>query len=235
MGSLFAIAAVFPVTMMLVEGCGSDSFTAAPSTDGGNEGATTDAAALQDGSGPTLDGCVKAPTASDPTLQPFCDAFAEISSRCNDCDPCRQANANSCEAFGSALSAAMQRGVVACKDQIECSQFESQSGLPSNPCVAAYIVDAGPTPAQVSAATAYCGNCPAAADSGVDYCDSYFGGGDAGGIGGITLVSSDAIAAKIAQNCNGCLPADYVLICSLELEFCPVATKNHCPNSGLCQ
>src|ERR1700690_4139306 len=111
--SLLTIAAVISSATAIVEGCGSDSFTGTPSTDGGaNDGASTgDATPPQDAGGPVVDACVKPPSVATEE-QAFCDAYAEISTRCIDCLPCRQTNANGCEALGAALSAPLRDGIV---------------------------------------------------------------------------------------------------------------------------
>jgi hypothetical protein len=235
--SLIAISAVFSGAFAIAEGCGSDSFTSSPSTDGGGEGsAATDAsqdAGPQD-SGPSVvvDACVKPPTAADLSLQPFCDAYAEISSRCLDCASCRQSNATACEGLGATLSASLRSGIVACKDTIACSALESQVGFVQDSCVVAHLLDGGVTNTQILAQTTYCTTC--GGDAGTpEYADceqNYFGQPDGGSNapGAIVLVSSDDVASAIKKNCGNC--AGYGG-CSV-FYFCIGAGKDTCTGSN---
>lgn len=240
--SLIAISAVFSSAFAIAEGCGSDSFTAMPSTDGGTEGSVGETDAASDAKSPSdaapadVDACVKPLTAADPTLQPFCNAYADISTRCLDCAGCRQTNENGCEALGGALSGPLRDGIVACKDTIACDALESQVGFVQDPCVVAHILDGGLTPAQSAAQAAYCTKCggDAGTQERADCPANYFGQSDggSGAPGGITLVASDDVATAITNGCGNC--GDYEL-CTV-FYFCFAAGKDTCPNSNaLCK
>jgi hypothetical protein len=172
---------------------------------------------------------VKPPTAADPSLQPFCEAYAEISTRCIDCLPCRQTNANGCEALGAALSAPLRDGIVACKDTIACSALESQVGFVQDPCVVAYILDGGVTNTQIQAGATYCAKC--AGDAGTpEFADceaNYFGLADGGpnAPGSLTLVASDDVATTITKDCTSCDVAGGYGLCTV-LYFCSAAGKD---------
>jgi len=230
-----AISAVFAVATMA---CGSDAFTAAESTDGGGDAATSSDGGSTDGNSPQLDGsqgCITPPP-SKPALAdeiPFCNAYAEISSRCGACEACRQENANSCSTLGSALSTAFRDGITACKDVVTCDQFIQVSTLGTNPCVTAFVLDGGATDAQLLAREGYCENC--AGDAGLENCrQNYFGLTDGGpGLGGLMLVASDDIANNVARTCSTTCGAGLYVFCELG-QFCNSAGKDHCGQSTLC-
>ena len=186
--------------------CGSDSFTPGPSTDGGNDDGST----TVDSGGPTGDAgaggdsavstdCIKPPT-SQPGNVAFCAAFAAISSRCGQCEPCRLQNANNCDKLGSGLSDAFKNGIAACQDQIDCDEFSNQAAMATNPCVLARIADAGLTEHQKLTQLAYCQNCsPDGGGPYFDNCVHYFSDADGGaGIGAGVIVESDDVADKTA-------------------------------------
>jgi hypothetical protein len=240
-GSLLAIAAVLPLAVMIAEGCGSDSFTAKPSTDGGDEdSATIDVATGPQDSGlPVADACVKPPNVAASEVD-FCAAFAAISTRCLDCDPCRQVNANQCDKFGEALSDPLRNGIIACQDTIACSAFESQVGLATDPCVINWIFDAGPTPAQLAVRDDYCTACikDGGADAMADCQEQYFGQPDGGvGVGSLAFIATDSVASSMAT-CGGagtCNTLDYYSGCTAG-KFCMALGKDTCPSSkALCK
>jgi hypothetical protein len=241
--SLFAITVCLVTGSAIVEACGSESFTSSPSTDGGND-STTDAAAdgqAQD-SGPStdVDACIKPPTTADSELQPFCNAYAAISSRCGDCESCRQTNANGCEPLGGSISTPLQNGIIACKDTIACDALESQVGFVYDPCVVGYILDGGVTSAQSQAQQAYCAKC--AADGGAaeanECLQNYFAfvDGGSGAPGVLTLVASDDVANNIKSGCPSYCDGAYVGCTALVFCASVGAGKDSCPNSNsLCK
>ena len=227
--SAFWICGVFFGAAAIHAGCGSDSFTADTSTDGGSgdgDSARADAAA-DTGPGP----CISAPTTVPPNEAAFCNAFAAISSRCNACQDCQKENAASCATFGDQLSDAFKAAIVACASEIDCADFEAQAPLAQDPCVSAYVFDAGPTSAQIAAKDAYCMGC-SDAGSGSANCAGYFGSPDAGGIGSIVFFSSDSVATAVATQCGSCDGLTYP-ICE-GLKLCAGIPKDQC-GKGLCK
>ncbi|MGH7328462.1 MAG: hypothetical protein ACREJX_08940, partial [Polyangiaceae bacterium] len=145
-------------------------------------------------------GCISPPTG--PAIDAaFCSAFAAISSRCNACADCQKENAASCATFGDQLSIPFRNAIVACSDEIDCAAFETQVQLVQDPCVAAYVFDAGPSSYQLAAKTAYCDNCADASVNGAQNCASFFGQPDASGIGTVVLFGSDIVSGDIANGC----------------------------------
>lgn len=220
--------------------CGSDQFTAGQSTDDGGTGGGPDGASVGD-SGSASDAgdagtaCI-VPPAGDLGETAFCQAYAAIATRCLDCDPCWQVNANNCGVYGKGLSDAFKNAIVTCQGQIRCDEFESQVGMVSNTCVQPYFLDAGVTTAQLAAAGSYCDVCTDAGMAAGASCPSFFQSSDGdGGFGDLVLLSSDPLVDKIDTDCDkasACSPAGF-FVCST-ISFCGSIPKDVC-KKGFCK
>ena len=232
---LACICSSFFVVSAIDAGCGSDSFTSDVSTDAGSDSASStetgggdDSAAADTGPGPWISASFDATSERGRVLQRVRGDFEPLQR----VRGLPKENAASCATFGDQLSDAFKAGIVACANEIDCADFENQSALAQDPCVAAVVFDAGPTAAQVDAKNAYCGNCADASVTGADYCARYFGAPDAGSIGSIVLFSSDSVATTIAGACGSCDILTYT-ICS-GTKLCSGVPKDQC-GKGLCK
>lgn len=217
-----------------VEACSSDTFTAAPSTDGGGaEGSTPADSGANDG-GDAGQGCLLAPVATAGE-KAFCDFYAAAYSRCGDCEPCRQADVNNCIALGDALSEDFKTAVIGCAAHETCAEIEKLD-FGTNDCVQAALALAPPSAAQAAAKDAYCTDCADAGPNAVEGCNHFFVAGDGGmgaGVGAFVFILNDTAAAKIEADCTGsCAPVGYGL-CSA-VRACNYLPKTQC-SSGLCK
>ena len=227
------ISALFLGGAAIDAGCGSDSFTPSASTDAGVGDEAGDAGSAEAEVSDAA-GCVVAPSGVPAADVAFCNAFAAISSRCGACEDCRKENAESCATFGDQLSTAARNAIVACADEIGCTEFEQQTPFVQDTCILGYLFDAGPTPAQVGAKDAYCSHCADAGGNGGENCTSYFGELDgSAGIGAFVLFSNDEIANAIATGCRSCDGLTYPFLCEYP-AFCKGVPKDVCA-TGVCK
>jgi hypothetical protein len=201
---LLAISAVFSGAFAVAEGCGSDSFTAPPSTDGGNvgEGGDSGGSVEAGGGGDGSTGCLQIPANESAGDVPFCNAFAEVYDRCGSCEPCRQQDEYNCGQIGDSLSDSFKAAIVTCKDTLDCTDLQTQT-LGDSPCLTQQMIAATPTAAQTQVQVAYCSGCRAFADAGAIDCDHFFvqtDGGLAAGAG--VLYVNDQIAADLQAQCG---------------------------------
>jgi hypothetical protein len=172
-------------------GDGSSNDSGGGDTSGGGEG------------GDTTPGCILPPAATGGETE-FCDAVADVYSRCGNCEACRQANANNCIQFGDGISVAYKKAFVACKDTLTCGDFAAWA---SDPCIVTQLQSATWSAKQTEAHDKYCATCTAQKYE----CDHFFdiggGGGDAGadagtgGLGGFVALGNDTTAQAIIDKC----------------------------------
>jgi len=154
-----------------------------------------------DGSGDSAPGCILPPAATG-TETDFCNAVADVYSRCGNCEACKQSNANNCIQFGDAISDAYKKAFVACKETISCGDYAAWAG---DPCVVAQLQTATWSAKQIAVKDKYCSTCPAQAFECAHFFD--FGGGDAGadagssGLGAFVALGNDTTAQNILDKC----------------------------------
>ncbi len=234
--SLFAIAAVFPLAVTIAEGCGSDSFTAKPSTDGGNASDSGSDTAVSGGdSGDSAEaaapGCLTAPTNVQASDVAFCNAFAEIYSNCGSCEACRLEDVDNCAAIGDTFSDSFKSALVACKDTLSCDDLQTQN-LSHSDCLTQQAHLATPTGPQIAVKTAYCNGC---GDAGSDLsCDDFFFLPDGGGtVATAVLDMNDTVAATVSTRCGKSCGTFAFEICEA-IYYCGSAPKTQC-SQGLCK
>ena len=228
----FGVSACSAIVAVSVA-CSSSDFQTAPADDTGTTADTT--------SGDATDSkplCIVPPAATG-SENAFCTFQSKVSSRCGQCEDCRQTNENGCVQFGGALSAAFKQALVDCEDVLACGENTSYV---SDKCVAPKLAAAAPTDAQKAARDAYCAACPANLEECKNYFDvTSFTGGDAGadagntkGAGAIVLIASDEIANTIATACKGGLNCNVGIyqLCSVG-KFCNRVPPDSC-NKGFC-
>jgi hypothetical protein len=216
--SVLALTAFFPAISVAVEACGSDSFTSAPSTDGGGEG-SAETGTPDNEAGGADSGCLAVPAGLQPGDVAFCDAFAEVYDRCGSCESCRQTDVSNCAEFSAALSDSYKAAIVACKDTLSCDNLQSQNL--SSDCITKQFSSAAPTAEQTTVKNAYCAKCTDI-DAGDLPCDDFFFQADGGAsAGAAVLLVSDPIAADIKTAC-------------VDLGICGAAGFYVCAGNQLC-
>ena len=233
--SAFGIFGVFLAVAAIDAGCGSDSFTSDTSTDGGSDGAAATDGSTADGNADSgAPGCLTPPTAVPDADVAFCQAFAEVYSRCGSCEECRQKDVNNCASFGDAFSDAFKTAMIACKDTYDCNDLQVQS-LGSSPCVGNIVNNAAPTLAQQGAKTAYCNAC---ADAGSDMpCDFFFGLPDGGATSGTAILyMSDGLATDLGAQCaNHCGQLSYLVCEGIHVCSATDAPPKTTCTQGICK
>jgi hypothetical protein len=232
--SLLAISAVFLGGFAIAEGCGSDSFTASPSTDGGSasdSGSDTAVSGGDAGVEAAAPGCLTAPANVPASDVAFCNAFAEIYSNCGSCEACRLEDVDNCAAIGDTLSDSFKSALVACKDTLSCDDLQTQD-LSHSDCLTQQAHLATPTTQQLAVKTAYCDGC---GDAGSDLsCDDFFFLPDGGGsIATAVLDMNDTVAGTVATKCGKSCGTIAFEICEA-IYYCGTAPKTQC-SQGLCK
>jgi hypothetical protein len=186
--------------------CSSADFTTA----GDDSGTSGDGSSTDSGVGggdtstnDTTPGCILPPAATG-TETDFCNAVADVYSRCGNCEPCRQNNANNCIQFGDGISAAYKKAFVACKDSLTCGDFAAWAG---DPCIKAQLEGATWSAKQLEAKDKFCATCTAQKFE----CDHFFDlagvGGDAGpdggtfDLGGFVALANDTSVQNMIDHC----------------------------------
>jgi hypothetical protein len=180
--------------------CSSANFDTASNdtgaTDGGGD--TFSGSDTTDGT----KGCVVPPAATGSETD-FCNAVADVYSRCGNCEPCRQANANNCIQFGDGISEGYKKAFVACKDTLTCGDFAAWGG---DPCILAQLQSATWSAKQNAVRDKYCSMCTAQKFE----CDHFFdfgASGDAGPdagqdtLGAFVALGNDTTAQNILDHC----------------------------------
>lgn len=231
--SIASLALAFTALAPLA--CSSADFeTASDSGTTGGDGSTTDSGVGGDttGGGDTTPGCILPPTATG-TETDFCNAVADVYSRCGNCESCRQSNANNCIQFGDGISVAYKKAFAACKDVVSCGDYTAWA---SDPCVVAQLQTATWSAKQLEARDKYCATCITQKFE----CDHFFdiasGGTDAGpdagsgGLGGFVALGNDTTAQAVIDKCISagfdCSPIGFGL-CSAT-AFCDPMPKDAC-------
>jgi hypothetical protein len=191
----FALVALSPLSLLA---CSSADFQTADN-DSGTTGDGT--AGDTGGGGDTTPGCILPPAATG-TETEFCNAVADVYSRCGNCEACKQSNANNCIQFGDGISAAYKKAFVACKNDINCGDYSAWAG---DPCIKAQLQSATWSAKQNEVKDAYCTTCPAQAFECAHFFD--FSGADAGAdagsseLGAFVALGSDTTAQAILDKC----------------------------------
>ncbi|MEO8874267.1 MAG: hypothetical protein ABI461_01665 [Polyangiaceae bacterium] len=190
--------------------CGSDSFTASESTDGGDEAASSGGDSGGSDSGAV--GCLVVPSAVPANDVAFCNAFAHVYDECGSCETCRQSDVNNCVAYGDSFSEGFKSAIVSCQDSLtNCNALQSQT-FGGSPCLDNAVRSATPSNAAMAVKNAYCTTCQPAVtgDAGVTAehisCADFFKLPDGGSTAATGLLYvGDSIANDVKTNCTGLL------------------------------
>jgi hypothetical protein len=159
---------------------------------------------------------------------PFCEALATYDGRCGHCSDCTGKNLERCTTKGAAISAAHRAALIACKDEMPCSNTPSQTR-----CVRREMKKIVPSPTQERAKSAYCNACGA---TNAEACADFFRIDETAlsdGIGYSVLLAGDATVERAIGLCSAkCTPLDYA-VC-VALVSCGDEGGDSCVDSGFC-
>jgi hypothetical protein len=156
----------------------------------------------------------------------FCEALATYDGRCGHCSDCTGKNLERCTTKGAAISAAHRAAIVACKEEMPCSDRPSLTR-----CVRREMKKIVPSPTQDRARNAYCAAC---GDS--PACTDFFRIDEttpSDGIGYNVLLAADATVRRAIDLCSTkCTPLDYA-VC-VALVSCGDEGGDSCADGGFC-